>query len=238
MESGELNFITPEYPCRDMPETMALTWSLFLSMGIVGWGLYELYSKTKTSEQRFNEIEDHLHSVETAHIVQTVTAQELEQRLREKKDYDDTEEIQEDTYQAWKGLYEKGDLQLSIVIWREKLSSVAKNQQWLDWDGQADASCTVRDFYLGNGSPDFAWMVRQTDEFGFNATVSETMVNGWDSVIKMSLHLHCPSLRTLIEDENGMADTPSETCNGMLGRVVSTNGITWSRALLPKTEAL
>jgi len=227
MESGQLNFIASDLSSREMPETTPLLWSTLLSFGIIGWGLYDLYLKSKQSEHRFEEIEDHLQTIETTQVLQTTTTEEFDQRIREKKDYDDTEEVEPDTYQAWKGLYEKGDFQLSIVIWRQKLSTVAKNQQWLDWDGEADASCTVRDFYLGNGSPDFTWTVRQTDELGFNATVSETMVNGWDSVIK-----------TLIEDENVLADTPSESCNGMLGRAVSTSGIVWSRALLPKTEAL
>ncbi len=231
MESGQINFIASDLPSRDMPETAPLLWSTLLSFGIIGWGLYDLYLKSKSSDTRVEEIEEHLHSVETTQALQTVTLDEIDQRIREKKDYDDTEEIQEDTYQAWKGLYEKGDLQLSLVIWREKVSTVAKNQEWMEWDGEPDASCTVRDFYLGNGSPDFTWTVRQTDELGVNATVSETMINGWDSVIKMSIHFHCPSLDTLMSVQ-------SEAWNASLKHAMSTNEIVWSRALLPKAEAL
>jgi len=230
MDSGSFISRTPDSPSRDMPGNVAFAWSLFLSMGIVGWGLYDLYEKTKSSEKRFEEIEEHLHSVDSEHVVQTLTARELEERIREKKDYDESEEIQEDTYQAWKGVAEMKDVILSVLIWREKNSTVRKNQDWVEWDGTHDSSCVVRDFYLGNGSPDFSWK-RLDVEGVFHGIASETMVNGWDSVIRMVIRVSWPSTVNL-EEEMSMV------CNRYLKVAIEESTIHWTKSLLPSEEAL
>lgn len=197
-----------------------------------GWAAYDLYFKQKQSEERVEELEHVFQESNLLQVTHSETLQEHEQRIREKKDYDDTEEVEYGKYQAWKGSVVNENLALTLLIWREKESTYQKNQQWVHWDGEEDGSCTVRDFYLGNASPDFQWKIGKT-EVGFISTVEETMINGWDSVVKMKITLNYISDNSLSEFVK--KDTPL-TFNTVLKQCIDTKCIVWEKTLLGFTE--
>lgn len=224
--------ITPiqiaEMPSDTSP-IASLTVSVFLGMCMCGWAAYDLYCKAKQSEERVEELEHIFQESNLLQVTHSETLQEHEQRIREKKDYDDMEEVECGKYQAWKGSVVNENLALSILIWREKESTMQKNHQWMHWDGEQDGACTVRDFYLGNGSPDFQWKVGKT-EFGFEAIVEETMINGWDSVIKMKITLNYISDDSVSEFIN-KKDAPF-SYNTVLKHCIDTNCIGWEKTLV------
>ena len=114
---------------------------------------------------------------------------------------------------------------MSIV--REKESSVAKNLQWTSWSGEQDGSCVVRDFYLGNSSPEFSWKIFGPDG-GLRAIVEETMINGWDSVVKLEISMTVKSEESLFDTSGGNSSQVSlnSTLKSLLPK------IDWSRVLV------
>jgi hypothetical protein len=216
-----------EMPQTDVSPLASLTLSMFLGACMCGWTLYDLYVKSKRSDDILGEIS---HSLEETAALQESQAQALvehDQRIREKKDYDDTEEAEEGKYQAWKGSVKTPDFLITIFIWREKISTIRKNQDWLCWDGSNDGSCVVRDFYLGNSNPDFEWKLQKTEDL-LHAVVEETMVNGWDSVVKLKINMGYDSDESLLT-YTGTVDS-EDIFNAVLKKTIHL--ISWERILL------
>lgn len=172
-----------------MSSTVSLAWSVFLGGVLGGWYLYDLYAKHKLLEEAVSDASGHVDQLDAVQRTQSEILCEHDQRIREKKDYDEGDEIEEGVYQAWRGTTLSGEeFSIEITIWREKLSTLAKNRDWKSWEGESDGSCVVRDFYIGNLNPDFQWTVREAEGI-ICGSVRETMVNGWDSVVKMKIDM-------------------------------------------------
>lgn len=193
--------------------------------------MYSLHKKSDTTEKQLKATIEKVVDMLDVQEVYTESLEELDIRLREKKDYDDSEEVEEGKYQAWKGVYSSEAVEYSVVIAREKESTVKKNQEWAAWSGQQDGSCTVRDFYLGNAHPEFSWDIESTTDLVQKASVSDTLINGWDSVIKITMSI-------VTTEENLLQFTSSEyyngraTFNAALKKLVDGNHIEWSRVLI------
>jgi len=212
----------------DMPAAVSLAWSMFLGAAMSGWAIYELYRRNKESEQQMKDLEQEIQESSALQRLQQEVLEELDRRIREKQDYDETDEVDEKKYQAWKGTYESEGVILSIVLYREKQSTIAKNQEWISWSGEWDGSCVVRGFYLGNSSPDFQWKLLQSEEWQ-RGLVEETMINGWDSVVKLEIAITVDS-ETHLQGLYSGATSASDQYNGVL-RVLLPK-ISWSRILL------
>jgi hypothetical protein len=205
--------------------------SFFVSSCITGWYIYYLYKKSDITEKRLDATIEKVRDILDIQDLQTESVEEVNTRLREKKDYDDSEEVEEGKYQAWKGTYSSDPMQFTVVISREKESTVKKNQEWTAWDGTQDGSCTVRDFYLGNSHPDFSWAMKPTVDAMCDASVSDTLINGWDSVITISMTL-VTTKENLLDFISSQSYSGSPTFNAALKKLVDTNCIEWSRALV------
>lgn len=202
----------------DMPgaETSVWPFLLFVATSFGGYSLMELYSKWNEMNTTLETLQKEIEGVKLLQDAQQENLDEHGERLREKKDYDETSEVESGIFQAWRG--DLFALHMKITIWRVKESSIQKNQEWTAWDGRPDASCIVRDFYLGNGNPEFAWKESET-----HVNVDETLINGWDSVIRIS-----------IEMERGSEETPLDY-NALLKKYVNDGTIQWSRVLIPSS---
>lgn len=218
IEPSELSLLD-----KDMPPSSSLFLSVVFGACIGGMYLYDLYKKSKEIESSVKELEHEVCEVETLQQTHSDILQEHEQRIREKKNYDESEEIEEGKVQAWKG--EEENNLCTIQIWREKISTYKKNQEWLSWQECEDASTTVRDFYLGNSNPDFQWSNMNSQTF-VSGYVSETMVNGWDSIIKCKIMITFPSEEHLINYAG------SSSYNAALKKMIDTKSIRWTRCLM------
>lgn len=204
--------------------------------GLVLSGIYYLDSQQryKHTEENIVALNKHIKELEDSlqelSQVQEDQAEEQDQRIREKKDYDESDEVESDKYQAWRGYFHDQYMKAEISIWRQKISTIRKNQEWLAWDGKEDASCIVRDFYLGNGQPDFNWTFEETP-YSMHGSLEETLVNGWDSVIKFSIQLTLPPRNNLDFVKTEEKDT-NKLMNLVLQKFVRNNMIQWSKVLL------
>lgn len=222
-----VNGIIPDLQTSgDMSSTTSLAWSVFLGGVLGGWYFYDLYLKQRYLEEKLDDISGHTTHLDAVQTTQSEIICEHDQRLREKKDYDDTEEIQEGWYQAWKGVASSQGSSLQVVLWREKLSTLGKNSDWLAWSGEKNGSTIVRDFYLGNLHPDFHWSIKPSEEYTV-AFVDETMVNGWDSVVRLAIQL-----------TRQEASEESSFWNTCLRDLLLSDSITWSRCLIAQTDTL
>lgn len=221
------NTIIPDLQTSgDMSATTSLAWSVLLGGILSGWYLYDLYLKQRSLEEKVEDVSGHTTHVDAVQAAQAEILCEHDQRLREKQDYDATLEVQEGLYQAWKGVASSQGLSLQVVLWREKLSTLGKNSDWAAWSGEKDGSTIVRDFYLGNLHPDFHWSIT-TQEGCSIGTVDETMVNGWDSVVRL-----CVQLTTEESAEE------SSVWNARLRELLLSDSIVWSRCLIAQTDTL
>lgn len=220
-----------EITSRDMPPTVSIGISLFLGACMTGFCLYDLFIKQKDIEKKVKQQEEKSTDIETIQDSHDQTLQEHEIRLREKKDYDESEEIDEGRYQAWKGESSLANVHMFIKIVREKSSTLRKNQEWMNTTTTEGGSCVVRDFYLGNSHPEFHWDV-VSGETSFQASVSETMVNGWDSVVILSIHLMTDTISDLSSYLKKETDDVQVLCNAYLKKMIDYKLIDWSRVLI------
>lgn len=209
--------------------------SLFCSILFFGFYYLDLWKKNIAMQTKIITLDENVSALHTK-LDEFIQEQEdvvLEQshRLREKKDYDESDEVEEYKYQAWKGFYDETSRKMEITIWREKTSTIRKNQEWVAWDGENDGSCTVRDFYLGNGSPTFEWSFEPIEGM-FRAKVNDIMVNGWDSLIKIDITFTLPSRESLLDFLSEKYYNGSPTLNTALQKLVKENKIKWSRVLI------
>lgn len=142
--------------------------------------------------------------------------------LEKRKKNIGTEDILEDNvYQCWSGIYADGDDSLSITLVRKKISTKKNNEKWIDWDGSPDASVISRDYYLGNQSPSFVWTVREREnDVEFEAT--ESMIDGWNSVIQVKLIAFISS--------------EMSSMNDFIKNLMNQNRIEWDKTLMSHEE--
>jgi hypothetical protein len=202
----------------DMPGAETSVWPFFLFVATTfgGYTCMELFYKWNETNDTVGNIKKEIEDLKLVQDAQQDTLDEHSERLREKKDYDETSEVEEGKFQAWRGEASQETLRMKITIWRVKVSSIQKNQEWMAWDGSADSSCIVRDFYLGNGNPDFVWKESEN-----HVEVDETLINGWDSVIRISIVVDR-------DPESNPLDY-----NRLLKKYVNEGVIQWSRVLIP-----
>jgi hypothetical protein len=220
---------------RDLPPTTTLAMTLFLSSCLAGFYIYDIMKRNKSTEARVAELEHVVHETATLQESQSDILQEHDNRIREKKDYDEGEEIEEDKYQAWQGNFTNQDIQLRIYIWRGKISTKNKNQEWISWnkrEEKEDPSVVVRDFYLGNSNPEFKWLLECDTKELFRVIVKDTMVNGWDSLIKIDITLSCKKKEQLAEFIGMCNYVNDETANPVLRKCIQAGLIQWSRILI------
>lgn len=204
---------------RGMSDSTALAWSFLLGLGATGYALYELYHMTFKNEKDIHIVSGWYgsYAIRVARVAERIDTLET------------MDEVELGKNQAWQGLWTEDDFTLSITIWRQKDSTVRKNEEWMEWNGEEDASCTVRDFYLGNSTPDFLWSVEESETEAVGR-VSETLINGWDSVIQVRIRSVGPS-KTTIEEKFG-------SFNGLLKHAIASKSIEWSRQILHSEECL
>jgi hypothetical protein len=215
---------------RDMHPSTTLFLTVVCASCVGGMYLYDLFKKSKASDEQIAALEQTVQEVVDMNEEHSDALVEHDQRIREKKDYDESEEIEQGKHQAWRGAYMGDIVQVNVTIWRVKESSIKKNQDWISWDGINDSSCIVRDFYLGNSNPEFSWRLENTVGSVYKASVADTLINGWDSIIKLELTI-------VSTKENALDFTPTtsfdeNTFNSILKKVVNTNLLQWSRGLV------
>lgn len=216
---------------RDMAPTTSLAFSLFISSFVAGFYIYDLFKKSKVTEGRLGELEHVLHETATVQESHSDILQEHDQRIREKQDYNEGEEVQHGKYQAWQGIYTGDHIDFRVEIVREKESTVQKNASWIYWDRSDDGSCTVRDFYLGNSHPDFSWEIQSGSDNIMSASVSDTLINGWDSLVKIKMILVASEDR-LVNFTGSESFVGNSTLNVALKKMVDDKKIQWNRILL------
>ena len=140
-----------------------------------------------------------------------------------KQDIDEEETLEEDMYQAWSGAFADGENSLLVTIVRQKVSTKKANSVWVDWNGDEDASVITRNFYLGNSDPSFSWTL-QKRETDMEATVKETMTDGWNSVIQLKIVAYVK------ESETDM--------NLYFKKLLQESRIEWQKTLFSKRQFL
>ncbi len=223
-----------ESMANDTSPQVVISLLLFFGSALAGIYFSDWIKRNIEVEKRVTELERTVHEHDVAREVQTHLFQEHDQRIREKVDYDESDEIEEKKYQGWKGVYHENYRKVEITIWRVKLSTVKKNQEWLSWDNQPNASTIVRDFYLGNSNPDFKWEITETEAM-LQGKISETLVNGWDSIIKIEVTMTAPSKESLLELARQTDSSEIYTqivWNEAFKQILNKNEIHWCRILL------
>lgn len=218
-----------------MPVSGTLSFTIFLGAALSGFFFYDMLQRWKKSDERLWQLEQKIHDTSSLQETQADTLQEHEQRIREKEDYDESDEIEENKYQAWCGEYEKELCKIKINLWREKRTTIKENQGWVSWNGQKDGSTTVRDFYLGNLNPDFHWDVQESTSF-YTAIASETFVENWDNVICLNIGMTFPSKAALLEFVGTSEFWPNLTSNLALKKILEENFVDWKRILIDATD--
>lgn len=149
--------------------------------------------------------------------------QQIDGLTKTKQDININMMIEDDVYQAWTGTYADGENSLLLYIIRKKLTSREKNARWVEWDQSEDTSVTSRNFYLGNLNPSFTWSFKKR-EADIQASVQDTLMDGWNSVISMKFD-------GFVKEE----DT-DEKMNAFFRQLISNNRIEWQKILLSKEE--
>ena len=216
---------------QDMSPTTTLALTLFFSSFLAGFYIYDIIKRNKSTEDRLTELEHVVHETASLQESQSDTLREHNERIREKKDYDETEEIEEGKYQAWMGFVEDSKIPLTFTIWREKCSTAKKNWEWTNWDRTQDGSCVVRDFYLGNSNPDFSWSLKFPSTHTVHAEMHDTLINGWDSVCKIRIILTA-SKDDILHFVSQQEFEGSKTMNLVIKKSVEGAVIHWSRILI------
>ncbi len=209
----------------------SLTLSFFIGSCTAAWYIYYLYNKVQSNDTKLGKIDTDVYVLQEEQSVQRTTLEDHDHRIREKKDYDECEEVEEKTYQAWNGSFKGSAFSLNILIWREKYSTMKKNIEWKNWNGEKDGASVVRDFYLGNSNPDFPWTIQDNLGIVFKANVSETVINGWDSVVRIEIKVtaHKDNVLEYIQAKTFDKDA---SMNQLLKNVIDNDEIQWSRILI------
>ena len=223
--------LSPQMIGGEMSASTSLGLTIFIGSVIGGFYFMDILRRWKSVESRIDELEHDMHDVTSIQDAHADALQECDQRIREKQDYDSSDDVQHGKYQGWVGIYTAMNRNMQITILREKYSTLQKNQEWVAWDGSANASTVVRDFYLGNSDPDFSWNIIETDT-SLLCQVAETLVNGWDSVIKIQITFTLPAKESLLEFTEQEYYNGSPTLNLALKKVIDKKMVEWSRILI------
>lgn len=215
---------------RDMPVSTSISLTLFFGAALCGMYFFDLFKRVKETESSIKELSEKISDTVEHQEVQDETLRECDQRIREKKDFDESEEVEYNKYQAWSGFLQHSTIALTIRIWREKESTLKKNLEWVNWDKNQDGSCIVRDFYLGNSNPEFTWIVNASTDPIF-AEMKDTLINGWDSVCKLHIILTA-SKQDVLDFVSKEEFEGSQTLNLVLQKTVKEELIQWSRILI------
>ena len=216
---------------RDMSPTATLSFTVFLGAAMGGFYLLDLFQRWKKTDERVAGLEEKLNEVASLQDGQAETLQEHDQRIREKQDYDESEEIEEKKYQAWRGECQQEYGKVEINLWREKETKVKENQAWVVWNGEENGSTTVRDFYLGNLHPDFQWEIREGSYY-YIAKASESFVENWDNVIRLDIYITFDSKEHLLEFSEQTYFNGNPTINLTFKKFLEANCIQWQRVLV------
>jgi hypothetical protein len=216
---------------REMNQSMSFAIAMFLGAAVGGYYLADRVKHWNAIEKRVDELVSSVHDTEILEEQNSESLREMEARIREKQDYDESNEIEEKKSQAWKGIFNQEGKQLVVTLWQEKECTIKQNQEWIAWDGQDNSSTVVRDFYLGNLHPEFLWSL---DESGVSlvASVDDTFVNGWDSVIKIKIFMSLASKQTLLEFVEQAHWNGNPTLNSALAKMLESGSIAWNRVLI------
>jgi hypothetical protein len=228
-----MNLIEPlsqEVVSRDLPPSVTASMTVFLGAVLGGFYFFDWLQRWKKTEEKIQEIEQTVHETTTMVEAQADTLQEHDQRIREKQDYDETDELEETKYQAWRGEYHQDFRKIEIMLWREKLVTIKENQAWVAWSGEKDGSTTVRDFYLGNLNPEFHWEIREGDYY-YILRASETFVESWNSSIQLEIFMTFGSQQSLLEFSGHTYFNGNPTFNKALKQVLESKELQWSRCL-------
>lgn len=221
-----------------------------LSLLVLGYLYYGINAEVKKVtlqlEDQKAELDDALNNVDelllkSANSAETVEVEHLSSKVDGILEEMDRESIEEGKYQAWKGEgkvtvnYEglpmyKGETEVTvnILIVREKLGTHKSNQCWVNWNGKNDGSVTVRDFYVNGGG---LWSFNNTNP-GTTGTLSENMINGWSSVIRVEISINTPRVFNIPAEQN-IHTTLSTLFGAYLGLSTKKEGaIQWQRALV------
>lgn len=224
--------ISQEMVNSSMSSTAPFTFTLFLGAALGGFYLYDLVQRWQKTEDRVNQLDQKVLDAAAFQEAQAEITEEHEQRIREKKDYDESDEIQEDKYQAWKGEYYEGpQTKLEVSLVRKKLSTVKENQQWVAWDGESNGSVIARDYYLGNLHPEFQWEIREGEHY-YTTVVNERFVEGWDTVIQLDIFMTFSSQESLVKFTENQYFNGAPTMNLALKKFLEMNSIEWQRVLI------
>ncbi len=147
----------------------------------------------------------------------------VEELSETKKDKDENDLPEENVYQGWSGTYADGQDSVLLTILRQKVCTKDSNTKWVDWDGTTDASVINRNFYMGNENPTFTWTFvhRESD---IEATVKETMTDGWNSVIQQKIVAYTKD------------KSLNNEINAFLKKLVDEDKIEWQKTLFSKRE--
>jgi hypothetical protein len=228
-----MNLIEPlsqEVVSRDLPPTVALSFTVFLGAALGGFYFFDMLQRWKKTEEKLHQIEQTLEETTTMVEAHADTIHEHDQRIRGKQDYDESEELEENTYQAWQGDYHQDFRKIEIMLWREKQTKVKENQAWIAWTGEKDGSTSVRDFYLGNSNPEFQWEIREGDYY-YILRVSETFVESWNSSIRLEIFMTFGSQQNLLEFVGEESFHGNQTMNLALKRCLESKDLHWQRIL-------
>lgn len=144
--------------------------------------------------------------------------QKIEDLITTKKDIDEEEQLDENLYQSWEGVFADGNDSLRITIVREKYNSKKKNNEWIDWDERTDPSVVSRNFYLGNMDPSFEWKITKRDN-DTEVVVRDTLTDGWNSLVHLIL-------KGFLKEE-----VTSEQMNKFLKKLIQEEKIEWTKTL-------
>lgn len=225
---------------RDPTPLTSLTLTLVTGLGVSAWYIYYLYTKVHTLEDRLNKLSMDVSVASMQQEIDSKNIQQLQEQIDEKKDYDEGEEIDENNHQAWEGNFDDQGITLGIYIWRDKISTKKKNKEWEDKnemdefrdEDEEEPSIVVRDFYLGNLNPEFKWLLESDMKDMYRLVVKDTMVNGWDSLIKLEITMTCKQKEDLTKFIGESEYKYDATLNAVLKKLIKDNSIEWTRILL------
>jgi hypothetical protein len=215
-----------------MHQPVSLAIAMFFGAAVGGYYCIDAVKRWRALEKQVTQLEAEVHEAEAVEQSNSQMLEEIDQRLREKQDYDESEEIQEGKYQAWRGEYQEESRKVEIQLWREKEVSIKENQEWTSQTStRKDTSIASRDFYLGNLHPEFQWEIREGDYY-FITTVCETFVESWDTSIKLEICMTFPSKESLLHFVEQPFSNGNPTINLALKKCLETNLIQWQKVLI------
>lgn len=214
-----------------MTTSASLSFALFFGVALSGFYFYDLLQRWHKTDEHVSQFDTKVQKLSMIQDAQTDVIEEHEQRIREKKDYDESDEVQHEKYQAWKGEYFDEPRKVEISLSRKKETTVKENQEWIVWEGESNASVTARDYYLGNLNPDFQWEIREGEDY-YILVAMESFVESWNSVILLEIFMTFPSQQSLLEFTEQTSFNGNPTINLALKKCLEEKKLQWQRVLI------